>query len=102
MTPAETAARYGLIRPGMGDALVAVHRANGAKAAQVWAQLLAAAGLAGHETDDAALHRMIGAMAAADPLTRISARALKVRLNTHAHVSAPPLTAAPSTAGSLA
>jgi hypothetical protein len=72
----------------MGDALVAVHRAHGANAARVWKQLLRAARLAGDETDDGALLRMIDAMAAADPILGISARSLRIRLRSYTNLSA--------------
>ena len=82
MATAESLPGYGLIRPTMADALVAVHRAHGPNAVAVWAQLLRQTQLAGHETDDPAFLRMLGAMAEADPLTRIAARSLQVRLRT--------------------
>jgi hypothetical protein len=71
----------------MGDALVAVHRAHGDKAAEVWKQLLAAAGLAGHETSDAALDRLLTAMSALDPLSKVIARGLRVRIDTYVHLT---------------
>lgn len=87
MPSTDTIASYGLIRPAMGDALVAVHRAHGRNAAKVWGQLLAAAGLAGHETSDAALDRLIDAMIRLDPLSRVVGRGLKVRIDTYANLA---------------
>ena len=81
-------ALYGMIRPAMGDALVAVHRAHGANAAKVWGELLTAAGLAGHETSDDALDRMLKAMAGHDPVSRVMARGLRVRIDTFIHLTA--------------
>jgi hypothetical protein len=93
--------RYGLVRPAMGDALVAVSRAHGPNAVTVWGQLLAAAGLAGHESDDNALHRMIEAMAAADPVLQVCARSLRIRLTAYTQLAAQvPVSTAPVTAGS--
>ena len=86
--PPDTVTLYGLARPTIADALVMVHRAHGPNAATVWQQLLAAAGLAGHETDDTALQKMIEAMARLDPVTQISARSLRIRLTTYQHLAA--------------
>lgn len=93
---------YGLRRPVVSDALVAVHRAHGARAAAVWAQLLIAAGLAGHEADTAALQRLIGAMAGLDPVTRLVGHSLRIRLSTYLHLAAAQdhLAATPPYAGS--
>ena len=89
MPSVDKVSTYGLIRPGMGDALVAVHRAHGPNAAHIWAQLLTAADLVGDETDDTALYRMIDAMTAdPDPLLRVSARSLRVRLSSYTLLAA--------------
>ena len=80
--PADSLAEYRLIRPTVADVLVAVYRAHGPNAASVWTQLLVAAGLAGHETDDRALNRLLDAMTTQDPVSAISARSLRIRLKT--------------------
>ena len=79
---------YALIRPTVGDVLVAVHRAHGPNAATVWAKMLKLSGLAGHETDDNALHRLLEAMAGLDPVSRICARSMRVRLSTYERLAA--------------
>jgi hypothetical protein len=79
---------YHLRRPVVSDALVAVHRAHGPRAAAVWAELLTAAGMAGHEADTSALERLIAAMAGLDPVTRLVGHSLRIRLSTYQHLSA--------------
>ncbi len=74
---------YHLIRPTVADVLVAVHRTHGRNAAAVWATMLSLSGLAGHETDDDAFHRLLDAMAQIDPVSQISARSLRLRLRTY-------------------
>jgi hypothetical protein len=90
---------YGLIRPTVADALVAVHRVHGPAAAAVWQRLLTVAGLRGDETDDRALRRLIEAMTCLDPLCRVCARSLTVRLTSYDALAA---TVRPVTAGSVA
>lgn len=88
MTTTDALPQYGLIRPGMGDALVAIYRSHGDNAAAVWARLLTAANLRGDEISDAALHQMLVAMEGLDPITRLAARSLRVRVVTYAHLAA--------------
>jgi hypothetical protein len=85
---ADIAPGYGLTRPTVADVLVAVHRAHGPGATTVWTTMLARAGLAGHETDDDALRRLLDALAGLDPVSRISARSLRIRLNTYDNLTA--------------
>ena len=77
---------YGLSRPTLEDARLAVHRAHAADGPRVWHQLLHAAGLSGSEPD--ALERLLALMAAADPTTRLCATALRIRVVSHEHLSA--------------
>lgn len=86
--PDEPLAFFELYRPGVADALVAVGRTHKAAAPAIWTQLLAAAGLSGHETDDTALNRLLDAMTELDPLSRIAARSLRVRINSYASLAA--------------
>jgi hypothetical protein len=79
---------YGLARPTMADAAIAVRRAFGPRAADMWGSLLAAAGLAGDEADDAALDRMLDAMPLLDPVCAVLARGMRVRTATYDHLAA--------------
>ncbi len=88
MPQLDEAAPYGLVRPTVDDARVAVHRAHGLGASGVWTELLAAAGLAGHETDDAALQSLLSAMATLDPITQLLARSIRIRNSTYTHLAA--------------
>lgn len=84
----EHPAFFGLQRPTMADALVAIGRTHKAAAPAVWAQLLATAGLAGHETDDDALYRLLDAMTDRDPLSHVAARGVRIRINAHTSLAA--------------
>ena len=70
-------------------ARVALARVHPTTAGQVWADLLAEAGLSGREVDRAALEQLLDAMSAsAAPLTALCARALRIRLSTFDRLSA--------------
>lgn len=84
---ADAPARYGLTRPTMGDALIAVRRAHGVRAGDVWSTVLADAGLMGDETDDDALRRILHAMQSLDPVTAVIVRSLRVRIAAYAHLA---------------
>jgi len=89
MTPPEHEAEaYGLHRPTMDDAREAMHRVHGHTGRSHWTRLLTAAGLTGNETGEPALLRLIEAMAKLDPVSRMCAHALRIRLATHTHLTA--------------
>ena len=79
---------YGLHRPTMSDARDAMHRVHGDTGGAQWTRLLTAAQLTGNETDEAALVRLIDAMAKIDPVSQMCAQALRIRLATHTHLTA--------------
>ena len=70
---------YGLRLPTVDDARAAVLRVHGGDGPRIW-DGLAAAGAVG-------LDRLLAAMEAADPTTRLCALALRIRVGTHAHLS---------------
>ena len=86
--PGEPFAFFGLTRPTVADVRVAVGRTHGRDTTLVWAQLLAAAGLTGHETDETALNRLLDAMTERDPLSRVTARSMRVRLSSYGSLAA--------------
>lgn len=79
---------YGLRRPTVADARQAVHRVHGDTAPEIWPGLLAGCRLSGDEEDAGSLTRLIEAMTAADPVTKLCAEALRIRLASHTHLSA--------------
>ncbi|WP_229072938.1 hypothetical protein [Actinoplanes sp. DH11] len=83
-------APYGLNRPTADDARAAVLRVHGDNGPQIWEQLVRAAG------SDTSLDRLLPAMAAADPTTRLCALALRIRVTTHTELAAAQLTIARS------
>ena len=86
--PGESPAFYGLCRPTVADVLVAVGRMHKKDAAAVWAQLLTTAGMSGDETDEAALDRLLDAMSERDPLSRVAARGVRVRMSSYDSLAA--------------
>lgn len=78
---------YHLNRPDIAEARDAVHRLYGSDAPQLWATLLSRAGLTGRETDPGSLDRLLTVMVDADPVTALCARSLKIRTDTHTHLS---------------
>jgi DNA-binding transcriptional LysR family regulator len=76
---------YGLARPTMDDARAAVHRVHAGDGPRVWAGLLRAAGTDG--TGEHGLDRLIAAMRQADPVSRLCALALTIRLDAHSQLS---------------
>ena len=79
---------YGLHRPTMADAHEAMLRVHGHTGRSTWERLLQAAGMSGTETGDGALPRLLTAMAGLDPVSRLCAQALNIRLSSHTHLSA--------------
>lgn len=79
---------YGLRRPTVADARESLYRVHGDAAPAVWAELLGACRLSGAEDDTGSLARLIEAMSAADPVTRLCGEALRIRLASHTHLSA--------------
>ena len=69
MTAPDTGSPYGLHRPTMTDARDAMHRVHGYTGRSAWEQLLTA-------------------MAGLDPVSRLCAHALRIRLSSHTHLSA--------------
>jgi hypothetical protein len=87
-TPDDSARAYGLHRPTMADAREAMHRVHGHTGRSAWERLLHSAGLSGTETGDDALRPLLTAMAGLDPVSRLCAQALQIRLSSHTHLSA--------------
>ncbi|MFI1990970.1 hypothetical protein [Actinoplanes sp. NPDC020271] len=87
-TPETTGAAYGLSRPTMADAQDAMHRVHGHTGRSAWASLLDAAKLTGAETDEPSLLRLIEAMTHLDPVSRLCAQALRIRMTSHTHLAA--------------
>ncbi|MDI6105904.1 GAF domain-containing sensor histidine kinase [Actinoplanes sp. NEAU-A12] len=77
----------GLRRPSMADARDAVHRSHGDAAAPIWAKLLRTSQLTGHETSDDALPQLLRAMTALDPVSRLCAHAIGIRLAAHTNTA---------------
>ncbi|BCJ47359.1 hypothetical protein GCM10010168_70510 [Actinoplanes ianthinogenes] len=79
---------YGLRRPTMTDARDAMFRVHGHTGRSSWARLLAAAALTGAETDEAALLHLVDTMTRLDPVSRLCAQALRIRLSSYTHLAA--------------
>ena len=79
---------YNLSRPTLDDARSALQRIFGSGADDQLRALLSRAGLTGHESDPASFDRLVEAMTAADPLTHLCARSLKIRAAAYTHLSA--------------
>jgi hypothetical protein len=70
----------------MDDAQAAVHRVHGDDGPLAWTRLLRAAGLDDAPTDDG-LDRLVTAMRDADPVSRLCALALTIRVTSHTQLS---------------
>ncbi|MFI1996956.1 hypothetical protein [Actinoplanes sp. NPDC020271] len=79
---------YGLQRPTVQDARDALHRVHGPGGPAVWAGLLTAAGIKAGDTSDSAVLHIVEAMAQLDPVSRLCAQALRIRLSSHTHLGA--------------
>ncbi|PPK93884.1 hypothetical protein CLV92_109162 [Kineococcus xinjiangensis] len=91
MPTMETAASaaYGLRPPTLADARTAVERAYSRAAVEIWRELLASARLTGQEGDRPSLERLLAAMDAyPDGVMGLCARALRIRLESHARLTA--------------
>lgn len=77
---------YGLRPPTTADARDAVHRVHGADAPRVWAAMLSTAGVTGAEPT--AFERVLAVMEGADPVTRLCAQALRIRLTSYSCLAA--------------
>jgi hypothetical protein len=86
--PEDTIAPYGLRRPTMTDARDAIRRAHGDAGAAVWSGLLKTAAVTGDETDEQSFDRLLRAAAAADPVSRLCAHALRIRVGSYTHLAA--------------
>jgi hypothetical protein len=76
------------LRPTVADARDAVHRSYGDAGPSVWARLLRTTQLTGAETGDDALRRLLQAMTASDPIGRLCAHSLGIRLTWHTRLAA--------------
>lgn len=87
MTPAtsdtEPTGAYRLAQPTLDDARAAVHSLYGPHTDDIWQTLLFRAGLTGTETSPAALERLLGVMHTAEPIIRLCARGLDIRLSAY-------------------
>lgn len=88
MPDADAGKPYGLSRPSMLDAREAMHRVHGPAGPAAWDRLLTAAGLRAAHQDEADLPRLLEAMARLDPVSKLCAQALTIRLTSHTHLSA--------------
>jgi hypothetical protein len=88
MSASDDKGSYGLHRPTMADAQAAMNRVHAHAGRSHWARLIKAAGLTGDETDEPSLVRLIEAMRNLDPVSRLCAQALSIRLAAHTHLSA--------------
>jgi hypothetical protein len=86
--PIPDAGSYGLHRPTMIDARQAMHRVHAHAGPTQWTSLLERTGLTGDETDEPALLRLVEAMYVLDPVSRMCAQALRIRLTAHTHLTA--------------
>jgi hypothetical protein len=88
MTVIDAGTPYGLHRPTMHDAYEAIHRVHSDDGPAIWARLLSAAGLNGGDSGEPALLRLLKAMEALDPVSRLCAHAMRIRLTSHTHLAA--------------
>jgi hypothetical protein len=86
--PDSSATPYGLRRPTVADARTSVHRVHGPDGASVWRSLMISSGMSGDETAPESLPLLLRTMVSADPVTRLCAEALQIRLDSHTHLSA--------------
>ena len=87
---------YGLNRPTMDDARATVYRVHGDRGPQMWSRTLTATDLGGHETDDDSLERLLVVLGAADPVSRLAAQALRIRLRSHTYLADHVFTGSPA------
>lgn len=80
---APSTGNYQLARPTMPDAYAALHGLYGPHTEDIWRNLLFGAGLTGGETDPSALDRLLAVMQQAEPITRLCARGLQVRVTAY-------------------
>jgi hypothetical protein len=78
---------YRMTRPTLPEAQCALHGMYGPHTADIWRTLLFTAGLRGDETSTAALDRLLAVMATAEPLIRLCARGLQVRITAYEHLA---------------
>jgi hypothetical protein len=87
-TDQEATGGHRLSRPTLDDARTAVQSLYGPHTDDVWQTLLFAAGLTGKETTPAALDRLLAVMHAAEPLVRLCARGLQIRVSAYQSLAA--------------
>jgi hypothetical protein len=78
---------YRMIRPTLPEAHGALHGMYGPHTEDIWRTLLFTAGLRGDETTPAALDRLLAVMTTAEPLIRLCARGLQVRITAYEHLA---------------
>ncbi|MEV4347665.1 hypothetical protein AB0J83_24685 [Actinoplanes sp. NPDC049596] len=78
---------YRMTRPTLPEAHCALHGMYGPHTEDIWRTLLFTAGLRGDESSPAALDRLLAVMATAEPLIRLCARGLQVRIATYQHLA---------------
>ncbi|GIE74303.1 hypothetical protein Aph02nite_02530 [Actinoplanes philippinensis] len=78
---------YGLPRPTLDDARAAVHRVHAEDGPRVWSHLVRTAGLDGSADTSEGLERMLAAMHDADPISRLCALALRIRVTSHTQLT---------------
>jgi hypothetical protein len=86
-SPDDVETPYGLHRPTMDDARAAVHRVYGDGGPRMWTRTLTVTELGGHETDDDSLERLLLTLDGADPVGRLCAQALRIRLRSHTYLA---------------
>lgn len=78
--PGGSTGPYGLPRPDLDEAHLALAEVYAEITDRVWHQLLRSAGLSGRETDPESLDRLIDAMKDCDPITALCGRSLAIRV----------------------
>lgn len=92
----DTETPYGLRRPTIDDVRAAVFRVHGELGPRMWSRTLTLTELGGHETDDDSLERLLVALDAADPVSRLAAQALRIRLRSHTYLADDVCTGSPA------
>ncbi|MET0425073.1 MAG: hypothetical protein ABW046_14405 [Actinoplanes sp.] len=69
--------------PTLDEARIALTRIYGPHTEALWRTLLHHANLTGQETDSWAIDRLLSVMHVAEPMARLCARGLEVRVNTY-------------------
>ncbi|WP_035858756.1 hypothetical protein [Cryptosporangium arvum] len=78
--PGASSGPYGLPRPDLDEAHLALAEIYAEITDRIWTQILNETGLSGRETDPDALDRVIDAMKSSDPITALCGRSLEIRV----------------------